>query len=806
MQFTSNLGFLSGVLDASIVNLPMPATPEPAELTFVGPSYVRNIQKSDGWIDVRRYSHLSIAIEPSGGSGTYRLVGRRSAIDSAEADLYPSTSISSYTEIFSGKILKYSHVKLYHSGSNTTNAYITGRTGRILETILEGFVSDYSPDILLDFNQTAGSGSTIPDISGNERNFTANAPFNWRGDTGHLSGTPGRIELLDGAIYSMDTTFAANHSFVIGAKADLTGADGYLFDITPDRLLLGGGTTGAGFYYFDGTYKATPYDLATDNEFLYGLVYESSVAGKVYVNGLPIFTGGAVSVDFDATSEFGLGQRYSDTSQFVAAGDYDGFMLYRNALLTDADMYDIAQRAGAVPSGGHWFRETVRNDLALHNITGTHAPLWETDGVDVMDASGRENHGDYIGSPVLGQPALFPSDELYSIELTGTQAVHIPATHNPSTGFGVYLRFKSTSDGSNRTLFEITNGTARIELSYRNVPDVDLYLQVFDGTTPLSTIFDATVPVGTERQIYLQVDGDGEVSLHMDGVKDAQIGDISALSLPDLSAETWTVGEGTLANVRGFVSLLNIFEKPITDDQAVALTGGVSFAPSGGHFFNEVVDDELGLAGVCEYSFPFWEESGAEVVDISVGRNDASLIGGPSLSVDPIEGKSVYALGLRTTSDHLILATPFDFVTNDWTHRIAFKVDTGTSQTKAHIWGPNESASNYLALRLQNSDVSIANEDGTLAVLSSTVDGEDGATHAAVVRYTSATKTHELWVDGVKVAGSLTTTATSRTGNIYIGNRFRPTDDHLIGDVSLPHLFTEALTDDQCARLSEVTL
>jgi len=38
-------------------------------------------------------------------------------------------------------------------------------------SLLAGLKDTYDPDILLDFNQEAGFGSTIPDVSGNGRTF-----------------------------------------------------------------------------------------------------------------------------------------------------------------------------------------------------------------------------------------------------------------------------------------------------------------------------------------------------------------------------------------------------------------------------------------------------------------------------------------------------------------------------------------------------------------------------------------------------------------------------------------------------------
>lgn len=111
-------------LEARADAVAQPGTVEP--VTFViGPSFARDAQQSDGWIDVRSFVHLTVTVEAAGG--TFNLVGKRSSVDTAETDLFASAAVSTLTELYSGDIKKFAYIKLTHTGSDTTTAGILAK-------------------------------------------------------------------------------------------------------------------------------------------------------------------------------------------------------------------------------------------------------------------------------------------------------------------------------------------------------------------------------------------------------------------------------------------------------------------------------------------------------------------------------------------------------------------------------------------------------------------------------------------------------------------------------------------------------
>lgn len=111
-------------LEGRAANVAQPAFVEPVSF-IIGPSFAKDSQKSDGWIDVRPFVYLTVTVEAAGG--TFNLVAKRSGIDTNEEDLFPSATVSSLTELFSGDIKKYAYVKLTHTGSDTTTAGILAK-------------------------------------------------------------------------------------------------------------------------------------------------------------------------------------------------------------------------------------------------------------------------------------------------------------------------------------------------------------------------------------------------------------------------------------------------------------------------------------------------------------------------------------------------------------------------------------------------------------------------------------------------------------------------------------------------------
>lgn len=342
---------------------------------------------------------------------------------------------------------------------------------------------NYSPDILLDYG-AASSGSTIPDISGNGRDFTADGTegvdFNWAPGSSHLQNATGRIELLSGAGWTPDTTFTGNHSIILGAKAN----PGVM--VAPDSNLNLYDNGGA-LSIFDGKVRSSGYDVGADNEFLYCLIHEGGARTAIYINGLPVFEESTPSsITIDSNYSFSIGQSASGAN--LTPGDYDGFFMYKNAALTDDDIYQIYQYA---TDQKHYYKEIVVDELGIDDVCDFFYPTWEKDGSNAMDVTGNNNHGSYINGPSLGQTAL-DAYSLYGVNFTGTTS-YIDATENTidlaTDDFTIAGAVDPTTTSSTSGLFILGTNNNYIGL-FQNSSNTSLNLRAADSVSNVASSID----------------------------------------------------------------------------------------------------------------------------------------------------------------------------------------------------------------------------------------------------------------------------------------------------------------------------
>lgn len=699
-----SLGRLHGFLEGIVKELSMTASEEAVLFDELFPSYIGEIQSDDGWIDVRNFTSLAIAVSPTGGPGTYRLVGRRSSVDSAETEIYPSTSVSSYTEIFSGEIQKYSHIKLYHSGSNTTNAYMVGRSGRISESL--GAIGDilklYAPDILLDFNQPEGSGSTIPDISGNGRDFTADGTesetptltsFYWRGPVGHLANTPGRLELATGATWTIDTTWTTNHTFVWGSKVNQGGSAAYQFDIESDRMVWTGQNTPR-FGMIGSVDVNTPYNAALDNEFMPAFVLNGTDGqGTMYINGLPIKRATVGALDINAGNTWTIGQRFNGSN--AAIGDYDGFFLYKNAALTDADIYDIYVRASG---RRHFHRERIdvpkaaidaELDLLIDDVVHSSGVVtaWES-----TDESAAIDIGTLFGSPARSAEG--------GLELDGSSDY---ATLSGTTG-----NFQAITETGVFTL------AARVRLDNIGTPQQTILQTksngrgIFFGTDGGTSIrfrsFDDLNNVLWNHDVDLNAlgysDGDEiDIVVYGDGTD-------SRISIDGVVRDTQTIS--TEAGAHQFAGFVGRY---------TSISSGFFNGAINGLIYSETTLDVATVrsrmantlkTGLVQ-ALPLWELDGADAMDVSGQENHGSYINGVALG----DGKTPNDLFLDSpyfgSNQSVNTSTGVNILTDDFT--VAAFVRPRITTTRG-LWqiGADD---NYLQIKFAGASLQLIASDGT---------------------------------------------------------------------------------------------
>lgn len=377
---------------------------------------------------------------------------------------------------------------------------------------------NYSPDILLDYG-AASSGSTIPDISGNNRDFTADGTegvdFTWDPGGSHLVNAAGRLTLNSGAGWTPNTTFTGDHTFIAPIKAN----PGVF--VAPDSNLNLYETAGS-IAIFDGTVRAIGYNVAEDNEFTYSVVHNGANSIKLYINGLLLLeesTGSSITID--SSYIFSLGQSASGAN--TAPGDYDGFFMYKNAALTDDDIYQIYQYASGQK---HYYKEIVVDELGIDGVCDFFYPTWETDGVDVMDVTGNNRHGVYVSTVSLGQPTL--DDYTLSSVVFPVSASYIDVTENTidlaTDDFTIAGAADPSTASSTSGLFVLGTNNNYIGL-FENFSNTSLNLRAADGTSNASSVIDTP---SSEYGWCIRRKGD-VVSWWVNGVRQSDM-DISSMS------------------------------------------------------------------------------------------------------------------------------------------------------------------------------------------------------------------------------------------------------------------------------------
>ena len=276
---------------------------------------------------------------------------------------------------------------------------------------IEAVRNDLSPDILIDLNQS--SGTTLPDISGNNRDFVHNGSegvdFTWSSPSisqfPYIKGSLANGNTF-GAGWVSDVEFSGAHTFLMGSQTDMTGTAAYFFDIQTDRLIMAGAQGGGGgWWYFDTAQNSSLYDGDLDNELMVGIVHDQPGTGlaTLYANGLPMFTGPADIRTLQNSTQWMLFSRFNTSN--TMNGDFEGFFMYKNRALSKEEVYRTWLRATRLE---HYHVKYVQ-DTSLETGLVQAMPGWETDGTNAMDISGNIDHAQYISGPILAKPAI----ELY---------------------------------------------------------------------------------------------------------------------------------------------------------------------------------------------------------------------------------------------------------------------------------------------------------------------------------------------------------------------------------------------------------
>lgn len=262
--------------------------------------------------------------------------------------------------------------------------------------------ADIEPDILLDTNQS--TGSTIPDISGNGYDFTAdgveNTDFFWEPGRSVYPYHPTRLLLNAGATRVGVAAFsgANGHSIIVPIRGPLISTTRYVLDVSSDRFAY---TSGAGIGIFDTGARYLDYQGGNESEFIVGATHLPADKVSYYINGLHVadVTPVAGVVDIVPGATWTLGQRY--TGAGAVGFRFDGFFLYKNGEITAEQHYNSWLRSTRLE---HHYKTHIEGTSLETGLT-QYLPTWETSGADIMDVAGSQNHGSQAGSVVLNTPA-----------------------------------------------------------------------------------------------------------------------------------------------------------------------------------------------------------------------------------------------------------------------------------------------------------------------------------------------------------------------------------------------------------------
>ena len=436
----------------------------------------------------------------------------------------------------------------------------------------------------------------------------------------------------------------------------------------------------------------------------------------------------------------------------------------------------------------------------LGYLKNTYSPLIllgfdETSGTTAVDSSGNGNDFTYGGSFALEVPEIF------------------------SAGLGA--DFDGSNASANRSQSDITTTNDAYTLLVCHRRGVSAASRVFDaeGTGRFILGVTASNEMSIFDSVGFQVSGrilatDGEY-LHAAVVNDSIVDlyenglffeQVAAAGKPGrlVNADATFGGNySTPTNSRtaGQYFLGALFDSAHTDADQYDIAQQSGAVPTEGHYYKEVIDEELLAANECAAFHAFWETAGTQAIDVSGKGNHGTYTSSPTLGEAPVAEGFLYSADFDVfSSTCLTLSTSIDVATDNFTCAGAVDSNTATLQGLVIFGGVN----NYIGMWQHGLSVrlTIKNVDGYYA--EEEVTRPSGAYSFALRRDGD---TVSWWVNGTKqtdidLAGETLSSDTRHVffswGNNGVGN-WNGRGNHL-------GTFDAALTDAQCARLSEGTV
>ena len=214
-------------------------------------------------------------------------------------------------------------------------------------------------------------------------------------------------------------------------------------------------------------------------------------------------------------------------------------------------------------------------------------------------------------------------------------------------------------------------------------------------------------------------------------------------------------------------------------------------------YYEEVIDEELDAADECVAFHPLWETEGTQAIDVSGKGNHGTYVDSPTLGEDPIAEGFLHSIA-GTGQARIEVASGVVDISADFT--IAFTISGGNYNEGVFYFGTG--ASNRIDCFLIASNLRVFAGDGTLQL---NVNASNGFAASYCVRWESTARRITIWKDGVQdvqgaSAGLVITSSTE--GELRHSLAFPNST------IGFQHhgIFDAALTDAQCARLSEGTV
>jgi len=214
-------------------------------------------------------------------------------------------------------------------------------------------------------------------------------------------------------------------------------------------------------------------------------------------------------------------------------------------------------------------------------------------------------------------------------------------------------------------------------------------------------------------------------------------------------------------------------------------------------YYKEVIDEELDAADECVAFHPLSETAGTQALDVSGKDNHGTYVDSPTLGEDPLSEGFLHSIG-GTGQARIEVASGVVDISADFT--IAFTISGGNSNEGVFYFGTG--VSNRIDCFLIGDNLRVFAGDGTLQ---HNVNASDGFAASYCVRWESTAKRTTIWKDGVQDAQG------TRPGLVITSS----TEGELRHSLAFPNstigfqhhgIFDAALTDAQCARLSEGTV